>query len=58
MSLLDILLRRQIMDKHIAIVIGGIVMYFTKSFLGEGKLNTLISIVVGIIVAFILYFYI
>lgn len=46
------------MDRHIAVIIGGIVMFFTKSVLGEGKLNTFISIVVGVIVAGILYFYI
>lgn len=45
------------MQRFIAVVVGMIVMYALKSFLGEGKLNTLISIVAGVIVAFILYFY-
>ena len=44
------------MNHHIATIIGAIVMIIVKALLGEGKLNTVISIVAGVIVAFILAF--
>lgn len=44
------------MEKHLAVVVGGIVVIVLRGILGEGKMNTVISIIVGIIVAFILYF--
>lgn len=46
------------MQRFIAVIAGAIVMYAVKAFLGEGKLKTLISIVAGVIVAFVLYFYV
>ena len=44
------------MEKHFAIVVGGIVVILVRSLLGEGKMNMVLSIIVGMIVAFILFF--
>lgn len=44
------------MEKHLAVIVGGIVVIVVRSILGEGKMNMVLSIIIGIIVAFILYF--
>ncbi|MBO6110948.1 MAG: hypothetical protein J6P12_08845 [Methanobrevibacter sp.] len=44
------------MEKHFAILVGGIAVIIVRSLLGEGKMNTVLSIIVGVIVAFILFF--
>ena len=44
------------MEKHFAIVVGGIVVILVRSLLGEGKMNIVLSIIIGMIVGSILFF--
>jgi putative flippase GtrA len=43
------------MHKFIAIIIGTLVAYMANRFLGEGQRNSIISIIIGIIIAFIVW---
>ena len=46
------------MENHLAIIIALIVIYFSKALLGEGKVNTAISVVIGICVGLVLRFFV
>ena len=46
------------MENHFAVIISLIMIYVIKAILGEGKVNTAISVVLGIAIGLILRFYV
>lgn len=44
------------MHKFIALIVGAVVAYIANELLGEGQKNNIISIIIGVIIALIVWF--